>query len=171
MLEPEAFSRLDRAEFSQPLCTAIQIGIVNLLTSWGIPIAAVVGHSSGEIAAAYASGVITAKAAITVAYYRGQVTKKQTRPGGMCAVGLGRAQVAPYLVEGVVIACENSPSSVTLSGDKVELNNVAAAIKAALPETLVRHLKVEMAYHSRKLLLREAAPQIRSCAYFKADNP
>ena len=149
-MKPEETSRLDKAEFSQPLCTAVQIGLVNLLRSWGIIPAAVVGHSSGEIAAAYASHAITASAAIIVAYYRGQVTKKSFRAGGMTAVGMGRAMVTPYLRRGVVIACENSPSSVTLSGDKKALNSVVVKISSEKPEVFVRHLKVDMAYHSCK---------------------
>lgn len=109
-----------------------------------------VGHSSGEIAAAYASQAITTSDAIIAAYYRGQVTSRQFRAGGMAAVGMGREMVTPYLGKGVVVACENSPSSVTLSGDKKELNSTVVRITAEKPEIFVRHLKVEMAYHSRK---------------------
>ncbi len=71
----------------------------------------------------------------------------------MAAVGMGRIMVDPYLVRGVVIACENSPSSVTLSGDKKQLNDIVGKIIAEQPEVFVRHLKVEMAYHSREFLL------------------
>ena len=158
LLKPEETSRLDKAEFSQPLCTAIQIGLVNLLTSWGVQPIAVVGHSSGEIAAAYASKAITSQAAIMVAYYRGQATKLQTRLGGMAAVGIGRDSVAQYLIDGVVVACENSPSSVTLSGDREQLNEVTRRISAEQPEVFVRHLKVEMAYHSREFSLVQPWP-------------
>ncbi|KAL8721428.1 MAG: hypothetical protein Q9225_001903 [Loekoesia sp. 1 TL-2023] len=154
----DSTSRIDEAEYSQPLCTALQIGLVNLLRSFGISPAAVVGHSSGEIAAAYTSNVITARAAILIAYYRGQVSKGQTRPGGMLAVGMGRDAVTPYLIEGVVLACENSPSSVTLSGDKKQINKVALTIEAKSPETFVRHLKVGTAYHSGKVF--QVAPSL-----------
>lgn len=123
---------------------------MNLLKTWGVSPAAVVGHSSGEIAAAYASGAITADTAIIIAYYRGQVTKKQTRRGRMAAVGMGRDEVTPYLAEGVVLACENSPRSVTLSGDEGKLATIIEEINSKRPEVSTRHLKVEMAYHSRK---------------------
>jgi acyl transferase domain-containing protein len=112
--------------------------------------ATVVGHSSGEIAGAYACGAITASEAITVAYYRGFITKQQSKAGGMAVVGLSRKEIEIFLMSGVVIACENSPSSVTLSGDRVALNYVCSRIKNELPETFVRHLQVEMAYHSRE---------------------
>lgn len=142
-------SRINEAEFSQPLCTALQIGIVNLLRSWGVSPVAVVGHSSGEIAAAYATKALSAKAAIIIAYYRGQISKKQYCSGGMLAVGMGRESVTPYLVEGVVLACENSPDSVTLSGDHGQVKQVAEHITEDKPEMFVRHLKVGVAYHSR----------------------
>ncbi|OCK73704.1 thiolase-like protein [Lepidopterella palustris CBS 459.81] len=62
-------SSLNKAEFSQPLYTAFQIGIVNLLRSWNVSPHCVVGHSSGEIAAAYTANAITAKEGILIAYY------------------------------------------------------------------------------------------------------
>lgn len=138
LLRPEKRGQLNKAEFSQPLCTAVQIALVNLLTMWGI-----------FPAAAYAANVITSEAAITVAYYRGQVTKLQTRPGGMAVIGMGRKEIISYLVRGVVIACENSPRSVTLSGDQEQLDGIVKRVNAEQPEVSVRHLKVEMAYHSR----------------------
>ncbi|EZG00792.1 hypothetical protein H106_08814 [Trichophyton rubrum CBS 735.88] len=68
---PGKRSRLSLAEIFQPLCTAIQIALVDTLRSVGVVLDAVVGHSSGEIAATYASGALTAKEAITTAHHRG----------------------------------------------------------------------------------------------------
>ncbi|KAJ4346503.1 uncharacterized protein N0V89_010432 [Didymosphaeria variabile] len=143
-------SRINDAELSQPLCTALQIGLVNLLAGWGVHPSAVVGHSSGEIAAAYASKAISAESAIAIAYYRGMVTKTKSRTGVMAAVGLGRKEMAGVLVEGVVIACENSPKSVTLSGDADKLDEVIKSLKQEQPDVFCRLLRVEMAYHSRE---------------------
>lgn len=151
LLKPKSESLLNKSEYAQPLCTALQIGIINILKACGITSSAVIGHSSGEIAAAYASSAITADEAIIIAYYRGRGTTDVNIPGGMAAVGLGRAGVVKFLQEGVVIACENSPKSVTLSGDLDVLCNVLDAIKQAHPEVFLRKLHVEMAYHSRKL--------------------
>ncbi|KAJ4255263.1 hypothetical protein NW757_004776 [Fusarium falciforme] len=148
LLKPQEKTRLDQAEFSQPLCTAVQLVIVNLLRAWNISPSRVIGHSSGELAAAYASGAITAEEAIIGAYYRGLVTKEQTRPGAMAAVGFGREDVACFLTEGVTIACENSPASTTLSGDADKIDAVIAKIKESHPDVLARRLRVEMAYHS-----------------------
>ena len=150
LVKPEESSRLHMAEFSQPSCTAIQVALINLLHIWNVHPTAVVGHSSGEIAGAYAADSISLPDAIRIAYYRGQVSKLQLRAGGMAAVGLGRDEVASYLVPGVIVACENSPSSVTLSGDVKPLERVLASLKSEKPDILARRLKVDMAYHSRK---------------------
>lgn len=107
LLKAGAESRLDEAQFSQPLCTAIQVCLVNLFRSLNIFPSAVVGHSSGEIAGAYAANAINIEEAIIIAYYRGLATSSCTRRGGMAAVGMGRAEVGLYLRRGVVVACEN----------------------------------------------------------------
>jgi acyl transferase domain-containing protein len=139
-------------EFSQPLCTALQVALVDLLATWNIKPSAVVGHSSGELAAAYAAGALSAREAVIAAFYRGQVCKTPKKVGGMAAVGLGRDDVHPYLATGVRIACENSGSSVTISGDLEPLEEVMAKIKEGRPDVLCRKLQVKAAYHSRKLL-------------------
>ena len=69
----------------------------------------------------------------------------------MAAVGLGREAIRPYLVNGVHMACENSPTSVTLSGDTDKVNAIVETIKHDFPDVFVRLLQVEMAFHSRKL--------------------
>lgn len=145
-------SRVHLAELSQPICTAIQIGLVHLLAAIGVEPAAVVGHSSGELAAAYAAGALTAKEAIIGAYQRGQAAKLQTKKGAMAAVGLGWDEVEPFLNKPhVVVACENSPKSVTLSGDEPEVQAAVARIKEAHPDITARLLKVEKAYHSKHM--------------------
>jgi len=141
---------IGKAEYSQPICTALQVALVNLLAGWGISPSAVLGHSSGEIAASYAAGALTMTEAITTAYYRGYVCKKQQKSGGMAAIGMGRAGVMPFLVPGVKVACDNSASSVTLSGDLQPLENVMSDIKKQKPNVFTRRLQVEMAYHSGK---------------------
>ncbi|KAI9170607.1 Lovastatin diketide synthase LovF 15 [Paramyrothecium foliicola] len=142
-------SRVQMAEFSQPLCTAVQIGLLDLLATVGVEPEAVVGHSSGELAAAYAAGALTAKEAIIGAYQRGQAAKLQNRKGAMAAVGLGWEDVEKFLnPPHVVVACENSPQSVTLSGDAEEVQAAVSRIRDAHPDVTARLLKVEKAYHS-----------------------
>lgn len=110
-----------------------------------------IGHSSGEIVAAYAAKSITAETAIMIAYYRGQATGSLKKSGGMASIGLGRDAIMQYLEDGVVLACENSLQSVVISGDPDALVRVLDRVKEAHPDVFTGHLEVETAYHSRKL--------------------
>lgn len=121
LLEPAAMSKVDDAAFSQPLCTAVQLGIMKLLQSWDVKPKVVVGHSSGEIAAAFATGLLTEAQAIIVAFYRGYAVSKITSDGCMLAVGTN-ADAAEMMIDElsltdqICVACVNSPESVTVSG-------------------------------------------------------
>ncbi|KAI2627722.1 hypothetical protein GGR54DRAFT_652536 [Hypoxylon sp. NC1633] len=159
--KPDSSNQLGRAELAQPLSTVVQIGLVNALKRLGVSPQAVVGHSSGEIAAAYATGALTIREAVTAAYYRGFVSKTSTTPGGMAAIGLGAEETRKYLPDRVVVACENSPSSTTISGDLDQLQVALTNLKSALPDTFARALKVEMAYHSHHMVALSEA--YRSC--------
>ena len=88
--------------------------------------------------------------AIVIAYYRGYVTTEQTLNGSMTAVGMGARELSEYLREGVVLACENSPTSSTISGDIIKVREVVEVIKQRIPDVFARELKVDMAYHSRR---------------------
>ncbi|KAF6220300.1 hypothetical protein HO133_003432 [Letharia lupina] len=76
----------------------------------------------GEIAAAFASGYLTAEEAIMIAYYRGLTASELDSKGAMLAVGLDH-QSAEQLIssldiqDNVCIACINSPKSTTISGN------------------------------------------------------
>jgi len=65
-------SQVRDAEFSQTLCTALQVALVDLLANWGVVFHATAGHSSGEIAAAYSAGAISQECAWRIAYWRGE---------------------------------------------------------------------------------------------------
>ncbi|KAI2899701.1 hypothetical protein CBS11852_3268 [Aspergillus niger] len=140
-----------KAEFVQPLCTALQIGLVDVLAEWNIRPATVVGHSSGEIAAAYAMGSLTAEEAITIAFYHGKLVSSLPVRGAMAAIGLNAQEAEEFLVEGAVIACENSPQSVTISGDVDMVEAVAEKIKLSRPDTFYRRLRFNIAYHSHHM--------------------
>ncbi|KAH8729278.1 putative polyketide synthase [Ilyonectria robusta] len=145
-------------EFSQPLVTALQLALFEVLKMWGVSPRAVVGHSSGEIAAACTAGLLTPEQAIKIAYLRGYAGKAATGTSealSMMAVGMGPEKAQPYLdavnVSGekpvVEIACYNSPSSITLAGTVDSLNVVREAIQA--DGHFARLLQVNLAYHSR----------------------
>ena len=141
-------------EISQTACTAVQIGLVDVLASWSIRASGVVGHSSGEIAAAYAAGRSTAAEAITVAYFRGQAVSENKQHGAMLAVGLAQEQVYEYLLgyeEEVKIAAINSPDSITLSGDLNAIERLSTTLKK--DEVFARRLQTGgNAYHSHHMI-------------------
>ncbi|KAL8728510.1 MAG: hypothetical protein Q9166_005332 [cf. Caloplaca sp. 2 TL-2023] len=146
--QPGNKERLDAAELAQPLTTAIQIALVDALASKGVFPAAVVGHSSGEIAGAYAAEAITAKEAILIAMYRGAAATTQTKPGAMAAIGLSWQEAENHLVPNVSIACDNSPSNVTISGDTDAVEMVTTRIRKSGTNILARKMQVDKAYHS-----------------------
>lgn len=122
ILEDADTSRINEVERSQPVCTAVQIALVDLMRNWGLSSpSAVVGHSSGEIAAAYTAGLLSSKEAILVAYFRGYAVSQLRTKGEMMAAGL-KPEAAKLLIEShrlenhVRVACVNAPESVTLSG-------------------------------------------------------
>ena len=143
---------------SQPLCTAVQIVLVDILRIAGITFAAVVGHSSGEIAAAYAADFISAYDAIRIAYYRGHHAKLASGPdgqkGAMLAVGTSWEDAVelselPLFQGRLTVAAHNSSASVTLSGD---MDAVAQAKNVFEEEKkFVRLLNVDTAYHSHHM--------------------
>lgn len=157
LLRPGPTSRVGEAELSQPLCTAIQIVLVDVLRAAGVEFGAVVGHSSGEIAAAYAAGLISADDAICIAYYRGFHGKlagaTNGQAGAMLAAGTSAEDAAEILEEfegRAKIACYNSSSSVTLSGDEDALQEIKIVLDDE--SKFARMLKVEKAYHSHHML-------------------
>jgi acyl transferase domain-containing protein/SAM-dependent methyltransferase len=147
-------SRIDQALIAQPACTALQVALVDLLRSWDVRPRRVVGHSSGEIAAAYCAGLLDRESAWRASYFRGLVTSKTTqRRGAMLAVGLGEEAVRPYLDQihtrltgEMVVACKNSPRSITASGDLHMIEALQDDLEAE--GLFARMLKVPNAYHS-----------------------
>src|SRR3569833_1751653 len=133
-------SRVAEAALSQPLCTAVQIVLVELLRSAGVRMAAVVGHSSGEIGAAYAAGLVSARDAIRIAYYRGLHARLAASPNGtdekgaMAAVSASADQAEAFcqreeFAGRVSVAAYNSAFSLTLSGDAGAIDEAVDVFK------------------------------------------
>lgn len=154
----EGDSRIGKSEFSQPLCTVLQVALVDLLKHWNVLPTMVAGHSSGEIAAAYAMGALSAEDCWKISYHRGRLAGSlhviaPHLKGGMMGVGLSEADVIPYIRrlglsnhEALSVACINSPSSVTVSGDTSLIMDLENLLKA--DSIFARRLAVENAYHS-----------------------
>ena len=149
---------IDNPAVAQPLCTALQVALVDLLASWGIFPMTVVGHSSGEIAAAYCVGSLSQDSAMKIAFYRGylaaELAKSSRNQGAMASIAMSENTVAPYLDDIVArvgrgrltIGCINSPGNVTVTGD---LSCVDALVDLMSEKgVFARKLQVTVAYHS-----------------------
>ncbi|RJE23816.1 polyketide synthase [Aspergillus sclerotialis] len=155
LLKDDSSTRLGEAEIAQPLCTAVQVALLDLAAIANITPDAVIGHSSGEIAAAYAAGAITSHDAIRIAYYRGVHTRLARGPSGekgaMMAVGVSFQDAEEFCSKSefkgrINVAAGNSPSSVTIAGAE---DAIAAAKKKFEEDGIfARALKVDKAYHS-----------------------
>lgn len=156
LLASKESSRLAEGALSQPLCSAVQILLVDILRAAGITFTAVVGHSSGEIGAAYAAGILSAKDAVRIAYFRGMHAKLAASPspnaprGAMIAVAespdAARVICANDFQGHLQLAAINSSFSVTLSGDEDAIDAAESLLKAK--GMFARNLKVDTAYHS-----------------------
>ncbi|RGP76705.1 polyketide synthase [Fusarium longipes] len=136
---------------AHPLSLAVQIALVDVLSSWGVLPDGVVGHSGGETAAAYACGALTAREAITVAYYRG-IACENAPSGSMLAV-----RSDPEVKElkdalernDVQIACFNGPQNLTLAGPTEGIKNLANELNSH--GIVSRAVAVTRAYHTRSM--------------------
>ncbi|MGY1863816.1 MULTISPECIES: type I polyketide synthase [Nocardia] len=148
LLRPEEESRITRTAYAQPANFLVQAALLAELAELGIHPAAVVGHSVGEVASAYASGSLSLRDALLVSYHRARLQATTAGTGGMLAVGLAEEQLHERLagVAGVCVAAINSQSAATLSGDLAELDR----IRAELTEegVFAKTLRVEVPYHS-----------------------
>ncbi|KAK6954107.1 hypothetical protein Daesc_004069 [Daldinia eschscholtzii] len=160
--ELRSSANINKPEYSQPLSTAVQIALVELLNSFGIKPRAVVGHSSGEIPAAYAIGALSLHSACKVAFYRGQLAGKlkdenSSSPGAMMSINLAEDKVPEYLEkikaagigDSVCVACVNSPLNCTLSGREADIDLIKA--QADQDGVFAQKLKTGVAYHSSSM--------------------
>ncbi|PVH93388.1 reducing type I polyketide synthase [Periconia macrospinosa] len=171
----------DDPAYSQTLTTVVQIGLVDLLEAVGVRPYSVVGHSSGEIAAAYAAGHLSQESAVIVSYHRGQLasrlTAEATEKHTMMAVGLSAHETlnaallfqnehpdAGFVAKSVTISCINSPKSVTVSGPNSQLDLLSAGLKRT--GVFHRKLRVGLGYHSPQMnaIAQEYSSRLRNLA-------
>ncbi|KAI8633359.1 putative polyketide synthase [Xylariaceae sp. FL1651] len=156
-------SNIDHPELSQALCTILQVALVNLLLRFGITPYAVVGHSSGEIAAAYAGGYISIESAWKLAYFRGICSSQLYEAsrsgvsGSMISAGISEERARDLIADfehnslafGVATACVNSPENVTIAGEDHIINKIHRRLENE--GLFARKLRVPLAYHSRQM--------------------
>lgn len=157
--------KISTPEYSQPLCTALQIALVDLLRSFNIVPAAVVGHSSGEVAAAYAITALSHESACKAAYFRGMLAGRLAHdldvagsPGAMLSANLREDDVPKFLASfglsvpdgtSICVACVNSPKNVTLAGPADQIDIAKAELDKR--GVFAQKLHTGVAYHSPAL--------------------
>lgn len=146
--------RLAATEYAQPLLFAIQVGVVRVIEARGVGYDVCLGHSVGEVAAAWASGALTFAQAVHVIKIRSRAQAATRGTGRMAAAGLGeaamRALMAQLHVEdSVEIAGVNSPQAVTLAGPPAALQMLEAAVKES--GRFFQMLELDYAFHSSRM--------------------
>jgi acyl transferase domain-containing protein len=141
----------DSPVLAQTASTVFQVALVDFLAACSVEPMAVVGHSSGEIAAAYAARIVDRETAWLLAFLRGKAATTALPGGGMLAAAMSLADAQDVLARtkrdsSVTVGCVNSPSSVTFSGAKTTLKGLADDLKARKIRCTM--LKVSVAYHS-----------------------
>ncbi|MFB8281030.1 type I polyketide synthase [Nocardia colli] len=149
LLRPEDESRIGATEVAQPANFLVQVALANELAELGITPAAVVGHSVGEVSAAYIAGMLTLPDAVRVVYHRARLQATTAGSGGMLAIGLTLEQARELIGddEAVDIAAVNSAHALTVAGRAGRLDEIAE--KLTEHGTFARRLQVEVPYHSR----------------------
>ncbi|MEO5347507.1 MAG: type I polyketide synthase, partial [Magnetococcus sp. YQC-9] len=149
MTRPEAESRITETQFAQPGNFVVQLGLLAMLRAWGIEPAAIVGHSLGEVSAAYIAGALSLEDAILVSYHRSHLQQRAVGAGRMLAVGLKPDECPPLLAPHaglVVVAAINSPDSTNLAGDAAALEVIAKELEGR--GVFNKFLRVDIPYHS-----------------------
>ncbi|KAJ5964408.1 uncharacterized protein N7479_004284, partial [Penicillium vulpinum] len=136
-------SRIDEPEISYPLTIAVQLAIADTFAELGVIPSFVLGHSSGELAAAYCAKAISFEEAVTVSYHTGRLIsalKRKSRgvPGSMLTVGASYNTITTLIktapdtvVTGRMnVACTNSPLNVTVSGDDSAIGRLKQMLEA-----------------------------------------
>ena len=154
-----AQEELDEVQLAQPVIFMIQCALVELLKTWGVYPHCVVGHSSGEVAAAYACGALSLKDATRLVFHRATLQQATAGTGRMLAVGLDRPGLeelletlsVPFRPEEdrparVEIACENAPASTVICGKEAALRPIMEELDRRRLQN--RLLPGNIAFHS-----------------------
>lgn len=161
----EETSRMSDIDVVQPLLFAIEVALAALWESWGIVPDCVVGHSMGEVAAAYSAGMLTLTDAVKIICRRSQLLKRIRGNGAMALVELSMeaAEVAiSNHATQLSIAVSNGPRATVISGFPAALDDVIANLEKK--GVFVRKIKVDVASHSPQVdpLLGEIVQRLTS---------
>ncbi|RJQ92484.1 type I polyketide synthase, partial [Amycolatopsis panacis] len=162
---------LDRMTYSQPAMFALQVALFRLLESWGVRPDYVVGHSSGELAAAHCAGVWPLADAAAMIAARGRLMEAQPAGGAMIGVQATEEEVSAELTGGVTIGAINGPDALVLSGDEAAAEAVAG--KFAARGRQIKRLRISHASHSPRMdgMLAEFGEIAESVSYATPSIP
>ena len=141
-------SNLSNTAIAQPAIFAIQISLAKLWESWGVHPAAVVGHSVGEVAAAYIAGALSFEDAVRVIYHRGS-KMESARIGRMIAAEITPEEALEAIHSnggGLSLAACNGPSSVSISGEPDAVDHLYKLLQQR--NIFCRYVPVDYAFHS-----------------------
>ncbi|MDT9687069.1 amino acid adenylation domain-containing protein [Streptomyces sp. P9(2023)] len=145
----EDASRMAETWLAQPANFAVQVGLAALWRAHGVHPAAVVGHSTGEVAAFYEAGVYSLPDAVRIVLHRSRLQNRLAGAGTMLAVGLPEAEAlrraAPF-GDRLSVAAVNSPGALTLAGEEDALTAYATSLRA--DGVFAKLLDVQVPYHS-----------------------
>ncbi|MEU7763654.1 SDR family NAD(P)-dependent oxidoreductase [Nocardia sp. NPDC049190] len=149
VFDPSDAELVNRTEFAQPALFAFEVALFRLIESFGVVADMLIGHSIGELAAAYLAGVWSLPDACALVVARGRLMGALPAGGAMLAAGVSADRAVTVLAEfdgRVSLAAVNGPSSVVLSGDA----SAIAAIEGRFAATGVKtsRLRVSHAFHS-----------------------
>ncbi len=151
----EEHSHINQTNVAQPAILAIQIALTSLWTSWGIRPTHIVGHSVGEVAAAFIAGRLTLRETVQIIYHRSRVQNYNSNQGGRMLAVFINEEEAKMLIEpfkdDVQIAAINNPKSVTLSGDGDVLQLIYDELCRHQSKVFKSWLKINNAFHSRQM--------------------
>jgi phthiocerol/phenolphthiocerol synthesis type-I polyketide synthase C len=141
-----------RADIAQPLLFAVQVGIVRALRDIGVTAAGYLGHSVGEIAAAWAAGALSLAEAGRVVIARSRYQQQTQGNGRMAALALASDAARDFLTElnsMAEVAAVNASHSVTISGPAAEIERLEAEAKRR--GLWFRRLDLDFAFHSKAM--------------------
>ncbi len=149
MSRSEAESRINDTNIAQPAIFGLQVAFAELWKSWGIEPSKVVGHSVGEVAAAYLAGIYSLEDAVKIIYHRSRLQNMTQGLGEMIAVGMSSKEARELIGDkaaAVQIAAVNSSNLVTIAGETGPLKEIEQKLKA--DGTFHRVLPVEYPFHT-----------------------